>query len=82
MPRSSRNEHEFSLPRQKQIVLDAQKGSRKGHFKRTFQAKWKETYAWVCYNAEQDKAFCSVCKATRREKHKQRFYHITDNVTL
>ena len=43
-------------------------GSRRGHFNITFQAKWKETDAWVCHNAEQDKAFCLVCKAARRKE--------------
>ena len=49
MPHSSRNEHESFSPRQKQIVLGAKKGgSRKGHFNRTFQAKWKKTCTWIC----------------------------------
>ena len=58
VPCSSRNEHELSPPRQKQIVLDTKKGTEGKiilieHF---------------CHNAEQDKTFSLVCKATRREE--------------
>ena len=44
------------------------KGNRKDYFNRTFQAKWKEISAWVYYNAEQNKVFCSVCEATKSKE--------------
>ena len=33
-----------------------------------FKPNGRKLTRGVCYNAEQDKAFCSVCKATRREE--------------